>query len=318
MVVPIKRLISFFVSVVLAVTLAACDFQFDLSFDIGDEEIPRQEEQVAPEEKEGGYEPSEKLEVHFIDVGQADSILVIEESKTMLIDAGNNGDTDMVVEYIKKCGITKIDYLVGTHPHEDHIGGLDGVIEAFDIGTIYMPKKSHTTKTFEDVLKAISKKGLKVTTPKPGDTFKLADADCTILAPNSSSYEELNDYSVVIKLVHGDVSFLFTGDAEKISEEEMLAKGFDLSSTVLKLGHHGSSSSTTDEFLKAVNPAYGVISAGKGNDYGHPHKETMKKLKDMGIEVYRTDQCGTIIATSNKTSVKWNKSPGNYKWGSSS
>ena len=243
------------------------------------------------------------LKVHFIDVGQADCILIQSDEHTMLIDAGNNGDAKKVVAYIKSQNIEDLDYVVGTHPHEDHIGGLDAVIENFDIGVIYMPKAMNTTKTFEDVLNAIAKKGMKVTTPIPGTKVEFGEASFTILAPNSDNYKEVNNYSIVIKLVHGNNSFLFTGDAEDVSEKEMMEKGFDLSADVLKVGHHGSSSSTTEEFLMKVNPQYAVICVGKDNKYGHPHKETLDLLNKKGIKIYRTDKSGTIIAISDGESI---------------
>lgn len=243
------------------------------------------------------------LQVHFIDVGQADCIFIKTDDKTMLIDAGNNADSKTVVEYIKSQNIDKLDFIVGTHPHEDHIGGLDAVIESFDIGTIYMPKAMSTTKTFEDVLNAIAKKGMKVTTPVPGTTVDLGKASFTILAPNSDSYEEINNYSIVIKLNHGNNSFLFTGDAEAVSEREMIDKGYDLSVDVLKIAHHGSNTSTTEEFLDKVNPQYAVICVGKDNKYEHPHKETIDLLNKKGIKIYRTDESGTIVAISDGESI---------------
>lgn len=255
------------------------------------------------------------LKVHFIDVGQADCILIEQDSKYMLIDAGNNGDGKLVKNYLLKEGIKSLDYVIGTHPHEDHIGGLDYVINDFKIGKIYLPKATSTTKTFQDVVTAMKNKGLKAALPKPGETFNLGSATCTILAPNSSDYKDLNNYSIVVKLEFGSSSFLFTGDAEDISEKEILAKGFDVKADVLKVGHHGSRSSTTNEFLSKVNPKYAVISCETGNDYGHPHKETMDKLKGKNIPVYRTDELGTIIATSNGKTISFNTKPGSYKMG---
>ncbi len=255
------------------------------------------------------------LKVHFINVGQADSILIEQGSKYMLIDAGNNGDGKLVKNYLLNEGITKLDYVIGTHPHEDHIGGLDYVINDFKIGKIYLPKVTSTTKTFQDVVTAMKNKGMKATVPKPGETFNLGSAKCTILAPNGSGYEDLNNYSVVVKLEFGSNSFLFTGDAEEISEKEMLSKGFNVKADLLKVGHHGSRSSTSDEFLSKVNPKYAVISCEIGNDYGHPHKETMDKLKNKNIPVYRTDELGTIIATSDGKTITFNTKPGSYKVG---
>ena len=255
------------------------------------------------------------LKVHFINVGQADSILIQQGSKFMLIDAGNNGDGKLVKNYLLKQGVKSLDYVIGTHPHEDHIGGLDYIINDFNIGKIYLPKVTSTTKAFGDVIVAIKNKGLKVAEPKPGETFNLGSAKCTILAPNSSKYKDSNNYSVVVKLEFGSNSFLLTGDAEDISESEILAKGFNVKADLLKVGHHGSSSSTTEEYLAKVNPKYAVISCEIGNVYGHPHKETMDKLKNKNILVYRTDELGTIVATSNGKTISFNTKPGSYKAG---
>lgn len=212
---------------------------------------------------------------------------------------------DNVVNYIKSQGISKLDYVIGTHPHEDHIGGLDAVINSFDIGKIFMPKQLSTTKTFEDVLIAIKNKGLKVTSPKVGDTYGLGQAQWTILAPSQESYEEANNSSIVIRLVFGNNSFMLTGDAEELSEKEILENSIDFKSDVLKVGHHGSSSSTSDAFLEAVDPKYAVISVGEGNSYGHPHVETIDKLNIQNIEVLRTDGLGTIIFTSDGNELSY-------------
>lgn len=246
------------------------------------------------------------LKVSYIDVGQADSILVQQGTSSMLIDAGTNEASEKVKNYIASQGVTKLDYVVGTHPHEDHIGGLDVAINSFQVGTVYMPKITNTTKTFTDVVKAIKNKGLQAVSPKAGETFKLGEASCTVLAPNSSKYEDLNNYSIVIKVTFGNNSFMFDGDAEDVSEKEMLSKGFDVKADVLKVGHHGSSSSTTEGFLNAVNPKYAVISVGKGNTYGHPHESTMNRLKAHNIAVYRTDECGTIVAISDGNNITFN------------
>ncbi len=244
------------------------------------------------------------LAVHFIDVGQADSILITMKDAAMLIDAGNNEDSQLVVDYIKGRGITTLDYVIATHPHEDHIGGMDAVINAFEVKSIIMPRVESTTKTFEDVLEAISNKGLKVTPPVPGTKYPLGEAEFTILAPNSEAYEDTNDYSVVIKLQYGATSFLFTGDAGFESEEEMLEKGYDLRADLLKVAHHGSRYSTSMEFLEAVQPKIAVISVGEDNDYGHPAPETIQRLRQAGAKIYRTDESGTIIATSDGKAIR--------------
>lgn len=256
-----------------------------------------------------------QLKVHYIDVGQGDGILIQQGDHNMLIDAGTNNDEKLMVDYLNKQGVKHLDYVVGTHPHEDHIGGLDAVIKNFAVDKVYMPKVTITTKTFEDVIKAIKAKNLNITTPIPGDTFKLGDANCQILAPNSPKYKDMNDYSIVIKLTFGSNKFLFTGDAQTLSENEILSKGFDVSADVLKLGHHGSHTSTSSTFLDKVNPKYAIVSCGKDNDYGHPHDVTMKKLEKKHIPLYRTDECGTIICTSDGKNISFNVKPGDYKPG---
>ncbi|MFO7296195.1 MAG: ComEC/Rec2 family competence protein [Clostridia bacterium] len=247
---------------------------------------------------------SHDLAVHFIDVGQADCILVTIKDAAMLIDAGNNEDSQLVVDYIKGRGITTLDYVIATHPHEDHIGGMDAVINGFEVKNIIMPRAESTTKTFEDVLEAISNKGLKITPAVPGTEYSLGEAKFTILAPNSEAYEDTNDYSVVIKLQYGATSFLFTGDAGFESENEMLEKGYDLRADLLKVAHHGSKYSTSMKFLEAVQPKIAVISVGEDNDYGHPAPETIQRLRQAGAKIYRTDESGTIIATSDGKAIE--------------
>lgn len=249
------------------------------------------------------------LRVHFIDVGQADAILIEgPEGENIVIDAGNNDDSEMVVNYIKKQGIGKLKAVIGTHPHEDHIGGLDAVIESFEIDRIYLPKAVHTTESFRDVLKAVSDKGMKVTTAAMGVSIPLKEMTAEFLGPAGREYDNLNNYSAVLRLTYGGVGFLFQGDAEEESEKDILESSMigKLKADVLKLGHHGSSTSTTPEYLEEVKPEYAVISAGKGNDYGHPHKETIELLQKMDIAIYRTDEQGTIIAESDGKNIKFN------------
>jgi beta-lactamase superfamily II metal-dependent hydrolase len=247
--------------------------------------------------------------VHFIDVGQADCILIqTPEGRNILIDAGNNDDQQTILTYLNKQGTKKIDVVIGTHPHEDHIGSMDAVIKNYEIGKLFMPKVSTTTKTFEDVLAAAKAKKLKISSPTPGTVIEPdKNVKLTVLAPNSAQYDDLNNYSIVVKMTYGSTSFLFTGDAEGTSEKEILAKKFDIKADVLKIGHHGSDSSTTAAFLKAVSPKYAVISVGQGNDYGHPKKTTLDKLKAKNIDIYRTDLNGTIIATSDGKAIKFDK-----------
>lgn len=268
-----------------------------------------------PEEEAAAQVPAPDvtgvLKVHFIDVGQGDSILIQSGTENMLVDAGTNESGPAVAAYLKSLGITKLSYLIGTHPHEDHIGGMDDVIRAFDIGTVIMPDVSHTTRTYEDVLDALLEKELRVVKPKPGDTYSLGEADFTILSPAADIAEQavkdgdLNNLSVGIRLAFGSNAFIMCGDAEAPSEKAMVEGGLPLKADVLKLGHHGSSTSTCDEFLRAVSPSCAVISCGTDNSYGHPHKETMEKLAASGISIYRTDEQGTLVATSDGSQITW-------------
>lgn len=254
----------------------------------------------------GGSTGDSNLNVYFLDVGQADSIyLELPNGQNMLIDAGNNVDGNPIVNYLKNSlGISRIDCVVGTHAHEDHIGGLDTVIRKFKIGSVvmpYLPEKSvPTTKTYEDVLDAVIQKKLTVTEAYAGQVLMQDDEHqlkIEVLSPKQNQYyEEMNDYSIVLRITYKKRAFIFTGDAETLVEKEMLSAGYDLSADVLKLGHHGSSTSSSRNFLNAVNPDYAIISCGQNNDYGHPHRETITSLNKMDLTIYRTDRQGTIKA----------------------
>lgn len=245
------------------------------------------------------------LRVHFIDVGQGDSILVQSDGHFMLIDAGENNQADTVIRYLQQAGVTELDYVIGTHPHSDHIGGLDKVIGQFTVKKVILPPVEHTSRTFEDLLDSISNKGLKITKPVPGTSYSLGAAAFTIVAPAADYGNDLNNWSVGIRLTYGDNSFLMCGDAEKDAEEDMVNSGAVLSADVLKAGHHGSNTSTSDAFFKKVSPSYVVIQCGRDNSYGHPHKETMEKLEQAGCRIFRTDKQGTIIADSDGSKITW-------------
>ena len=242
------------------------------------------------------------LRVNYIDVGQGDSIFIqLPNKKTMLIDAGEAYEADNVINYLNNLGIKKIDYVVGTHPHTDHIGGLEEVINTFDVGAIYMPKVSSNSKTFEDLLTTISNKGLKVKTAKSGvvvldeDNLKLE-----FIAPNSDNYSNLNNYSAVLKLTYLDNTFLFMGDAETLSEDEITC---DVDADVIKVGHHGSDSSSSVEFVKKVSPEYAIIMVGEGNSYNHPYQSIIDRYESVGAKVLRTDLDGNIVCDSDGVDV---------------
>lgn len=239
------------------------------------------------------------MKVSYIDVGQGDSILVQVNGKNLLIDAGPNDSTDKLMSYLNKQNIKKLDFIVATHPHEDHIGAMDTVIKKYNIGEFYAPKKMTTTKTFENMITALKSKNIKINTAAAGVSLDLGkNVRCEMISPNGKDYENLNNYSAAIKITYGNSKFLFMGDAEKLSEKEILNKNYDISSDVLKLGHHGSSSSSSKAFLDKVSPKIAIISCGKNNDYGHPHKETLEEMKKRNIQVYRTDIDGSIVLIS--------------------
>lgn len=243
------------------------------------------------------------LKVHYLDIGQGDSIFIeLPNNETMLIDAAESYQSENIINYLKNLNYQKIDYVIGTHPHTDHIGGLKDIINTFEIGKIYMPKVVSTTKTYESLLMTIKDKNLKINTAKAGtsiidiDTLKI-----NILAPNNSTYTELNNYSAVTKITYGTTKFLFMGDAEKLSENEIKE---DVTADVIKIGHHGSNTSSSINFIKKVNAKYGIISVGLNNKYNLPKEETITNWENSGTKIYLTSINGTITAISDGTSIK--------------
>lgn len=243
------------------------------------------------------------LKVHYLDVGQGDSIFIeLPNNETMLIDAAEFYQSEKIKNYLKNLNYQKIDYVIGTHPHTDHIGGLKDIINTFEIGKIYMPKVVSTTKTYESLLMAIKDKNLKINTAKAGTSIIDTDAlKINILAPNNSTYTELNNYSVVTKITYGTTKFLFMGDAEKLSENEIKE---DVTADVIKIGHHGSNTSSSIDFIKKVNAKYGIISVGLNNKYNLPKEETITNWENSGTKIYLTSINGTITAISDGTNIK--------------
>ena len=255
---------------------------------------------------------SAEAQVYFIDVGQGDSELIrLKDSGIdILIDAGTRSTKQELADYLKELGVEDIDILIGTHPHEDHIGGMAKIIEEFPIGTLYLPETSEemtpTTKTYESLLDAAESKNVTVRTAAAGDVLlEQGNTSFKVLSPSHTDYDNLNDYSIVTRLKVGDTAFLFQGDAETPVEEEILDSGADVSCDVIKLGHHGSSTSSSRAYLEAANPSAAVISCGVGNEYGHPHRETMDLLEKLSITPYRTDTQKTLLAETDGKTIVW-------------
>lgn len=255
------------------------------------------------EENDPGDMP---LSIHFINVGQGDCIFVKSDDGNILIDAGEKGNESVINDYLGSLKVTNIDYVVATHPHSDHIGGLPGVIDEFEIENIIMPRLpksiTPTTKTYENLLDSAAGSGAKIIAAKPGAQYNLGGLTMTVLGPIKTD-GDLNNMSVVTRITYGGKSFVFMGDAETDEENDILASGDKLDSDVIKIGHHGSSSSTGDELLKAVTPDVAVIMCGEGNSYKHPHVETVKKLDYLDIETYRTDLMGTVIISTDGSEI---------------
>ncbi len=243
---------------------------------------------------------SSNFQVHFIDVGQADCALVICDGQTMLIDGGNAEDSDLVYAYLVKLSIDKLNYVVCTHAHEDHVGGLAGALNYATAETAICPVEDYDSRAFESFIKYLG--NTDITIPEPGDVYTLGNANFEILGPVEPS-DNANNTSIVLRLTYGDTSFLFAGDAEVSEEEDIIMSGRELESTVLKVGHHGSDTSSSWEFLSAVSPEYAVISVGTGNSYGHPSQSVLDSLTVIGATIYRTDISGTIICESDGENV---------------
>lgn len=242
-----------------------------------------------------------EMEVHFIDVGNADCILVRQGDKNLLIDAGERSDDRIILEYLSDHGVERLDLVIATHPHADHIGSMAEVLEAVPVERFvmsFMPESATpTTATYLKMLQVLDEKSIEVDEAEPGKIYELGTARLQILGPLEET-EEINDISVVTRLTFGNRSFLFTGDAESGVEKQLINSGYTLSADVMKLGHHGSNTSNSTAFIKRVSPQCAVITCGAGNSYGHPHKEVITRLDKLNIPVYRADLCGDIVFTT--------------------
>lgn len=268
------------------------------------------QEQLTKETGGTAVSDGSTLEVHYLDIGQGDCTLIRQGDHAMLIDAGNNSKGTKVQAYLENQGIDHLDYVIGTHPDADHIGGLDVIIYKFDCGKVMMPDYSKDTQTYDDVIQAVKSKDYQIAHPKAGEEYTLGEAEVTVVCPVKDNYgSNANDYSIGVRVQFGENSFLFTGDAEEHSEEDMVSSGENLKADVYKAAHHGSRTANTEDFLKAVDPQYVVISCGEGNTYGHPHAEVLNRLRELGIQIFRTDDQGTIVAVSDGQTIAFNASP---------
>ena len=246
------------------------------------------------------------LQVYFLDVGQGDSTLVICDGESMIIDGGPASASEFLYAFIRDTlKLEHMDFVINTHPHEDHVGGISAVLNAVPVDLILSPLTEWNSKKFESMKSLASKQGAPIIVPDEGDTLQLGGATVTVLHcwPQAGTYTTTNDTSIVVRIDYGETSIIVTGDAEYTSEYMMIDSGLPLKADVLRVGHHGSYTSTTQEFLEAVGPQYAVISCGKGNDYGHPHQVTLNKL--AGIELYRTDLQGTVLCVSDGHNIRF-------------
>ncbi|MBP3361606.1 MAG: MBL fold metallo-hydrolase [Clostridia bacterium] len=243
------------------------------------------------------------LKVHYINVGQADAALVMCDNQSMLIDGGNAADSNLIAAYLKKENISTLDYVVCTHAHEDHVGGLSGALSVVSVNNVIAPKTEADTKAYKNFKRKALEQGVTIQHPAAGDSFMLGSSNIQIIGPITEHSNNLNNTSIVMKLTYGNTSFLFTGDAEREEEQEIINAGYDLSADVLKVGHHGSDTSTSYVWLREIMPEYAVISVGKGNSYGHPTETVLSRLRDANVKLYRTDLQGDTLFASDGGTV---------------
>ena len=288
----LRRLTALALAAALTLSLAGCQ---DLLALLGEGGYPASSTVQTQTPAEGS-----SFSVNFIDVGQALSVLVTCDGQSMLYDGGNVADGSLVVSYLESAGVTRLEYVICSHAHEDHVGGLAAVLAKFPAGHVYAPVTQNDTQCFQDFVKYTQQQGLNVEIPAVGTSWQLGSATVQVLGP-VAQYDDTNDTSLVLRIDYGQTSFLLTGDMESDAEKDLVESGANLDVDVLQVGHHGSETSTSYVFLNEVLPEMGVISVGTGNSYGHPHEAALSRLRDAGVDVYRTDLMGTITIASDGT-----------------
>ncbi len=300
-----KLLMKVFVPILCLLILTSCKYEYSSAdnsistVDTSEGQLHSNNEQTTAAARADATVPlSSSFVIHFLDVGQADAALVLCDNEAMLIDGGNAEDSSLIYSYLKSHGISHLEYIICTHPHEDHVGGLPGALNYATVSTVYCSMDSYDSKTFDSFKRYLEKQNKEIEIPSVGDTFSLGSSTISILGP-MGNHSDINNMSIVLRIQYGNTSFLFTGDAEFDSEQDILNTGTKLKSTLLKVGHHGSDTSTSYRWLREISPEYAVISVGKNNSYGHPTEQTLSRLQDAEVTLFRTDLRGHIICTSN-------------------
>lgn len=304
----VKKLITTIISIL--VVLVASFFGIDvIETAPNSEEIQTQETTIPIQSPEG------ELIVHMIDVGQADCFLLVQDEATALVDCGTRSTGEDAVQYLKELGITRLDYVIGTHPHDDHMGGMYDIITSFEIGIVIIPDSRDaeiTANWYAKLMKELKTGDYNVEYPEKGDSYLLKEVTMKVLSAETDVDGNTNNYSIVLKISFGEMDMIMTGDAETEVEEKILESEFDIDAEILKVGHHGSDTSSSEEFLDVISPDYALISCKLGNKYEHPIKSTMEKLEERNVEVYRTDECGNVVMTITSNDVTFNCEPGDY------